>query len=39
MTGASAVAAADAAVLFQNSGDPGDPQVQAILKTLPGRGR
>jgi hypothetical protein len=39
MTGASAVAAQDAAVLFQNSGDPGDPQVQAILKTLPGRGR
>jgi hypothetical protein len=25
-------------VLFQNSGNPGDPQVQAILKTLPDHG-
>jgi hypothetical protein len=39
MPGATAVAAQDAAVLFQNAGNPGDPQVQAILKTLPGPGR
>jgi hypothetical protein len=25
-------------VLFQNSGNPGDPQVQAILKALPDHG-
>jgi hypothetical protein len=35
MPGASAVAAQNASVLFQNAGNPGDPQVQAILKTLP----
>jgi hypothetical protein len=38
MPGASAVAAQNASVLFQNSGNPGDPQVQAILKTLPDHG-
>jgi hypothetical protein len=36
LVGASSVAAHDASVLFQNAGDPGSPQVQAILKTLPG---
>ncbi|MGD0241560.1 MAG: hypothetical protein ABSB59_14710 [Streptosporangiaceae bacterium] len=35
MPGAGAVAAQNASVLFQNAGNPGDPQVQAILKTLP----
>jgi len=35
MPGASAVAAQNASVLFQNAGNPGDPQVQAILKSLP----
>jgi hypothetical protein len=39
MPGAGPVAAQDAAVLFQNAGNPGDPQVQAILKTLPDSGR
>jgi len=38
MPGASAVAAQNAGVLFANAGDPGDPQVQAILKTLPSAG-
>jgi hypothetical protein len=38
MPGASPVAAQNASVLFQNSGNPGDPQVQAILKTLPDYG-
>jgi hypothetical protein len=33
-TGASPVFAQDASVLFQDSNDPGNPQVQAILKTL-----
>jgi hypothetical protein len=33
-SGSSAVFAQDASVLFQNSNDPGNPQVQAILKTL-----
>lgn len=28
--------AADAGVLFENADNPGDPQVQAILKSLPG---
>jgi hypothetical protein len=32
--GSSAVMAQDASVLFQNSTDPGNPQVQAILKSL-----
>jgi hypothetical protein len=36
MPGATAVAVQDVSVLFANAGDPGDPQVQAILKTLPG---
>ena len=39
MPGASPVAAQNASVLFQNAGNPGDPQVQAILKTLPDHGR
>ncbi len=34
IVGASTGAAHDAAVLFANSGNPGDPQVQAILKQL-----
>ena len=38
MPGATAVAAQNASVLFQNAGNPGDPQVQAILKTLPSSG-
>jgi hypothetical protein len=38
MPGATAVAAQNASVLFENAGDPGDPQVQAILKTLPSSG-
>jgi hypothetical protein len=36
MPGATAVAVQDVSVLFANASDPGDPQVQAILKTLPG---
>jgi hypothetical protein len=39
MPGAGPVAAQNASVLFQNAGNPGDPQVQAILKTLPDYGR
>jgi len=39
MPGATAVAAQNASVLFQNAGSPGNPQVQAILKTLPDPGR
>jgi len=39
MPGASSVAAQNVSVLFQNAGNPGDPQVQAILKTLPNPGR
>jgi hypothetical protein len=39
MPGASSVAAQDARVLFANANDPGNPQVQAILKTLPTVGR
>lgn len=35
MAGATAVAAQDVSVLFENASNPGDPQVQAILKTLP----
>ena len=38
MPGASTVAAQNASVLFENAGDPGNPQVQAILKTLPSSG-
>jgi hypothetical protein len=36
VVGASPQAAHNAAVLFENSANPGDPQVQAILKHLPG---
>jgi hypothetical protein len=35
MVGAAPGAAQDAAVLFENSNNPGDPQVQAILRQLP----
>jgi hypothetical protein len=35
MVGAAPGAAQDAAVLFENSNDPGNPQVQAILRQLP----
>jgi hypothetical protein len=36
--GAGPEAAQDAAILFQNANNPGDPQVQAILMQLPGAG-
>jgi len=36
LVGAPAVDAQEASILFQNATDPGNPQVQAILKTLPG---
>jgi hypothetical protein len=39
MVGAGPVAAQDVSVLFENADNPGDPQVQAILKTLPNSGR
>ena len=35
MPGATSVAAQNASVLFANANSPGNPQVQAILKTLP----
>ena len=35
MPAATSVAAQNVSVLFQNANNPGDPQVQAILKTLP----
>jgi hypothetical protein len=38
MPGATPVAAQNASVLFENAGNPGNPQVQAILKTLPSSG-
>jgi len=38
MPGAGPVAAQNVSVLFQNAGNPGDPQVQAILKARPDRG-
>jgi hypothetical protein len=38
IVGAAPRAAQDAAVLFENSGNPGSPQVQAILERLPGAG-
>jgi hypothetical protein len=38
MPGATALAAQNVSVLFENAGNPGDPQVQAILKTLPSSG-
>ena len=39
MVGATAVAAQDVSVLFQNANNPGDPQVQAILAARPNPGR
>ena len=39
MVGATAVAAQDVSALYQNADNPGDPQVQAILKALPNPGR
>jgi hypothetical protein len=36
LLGASPAAAQEASVLFENSNNPGNPMVQAILKTLPG---
>ena len=38
MPGATSVAAQNVSVLFENASNPGDPQVQAILKTLPNAG-
>ena len=38
VVGATAVQAYDVSVLFANANDPGNAQVQAILKTLPGAG-
>jgi hypothetical protein len=38
LVGASPTAAQDAAVLFQNAKNPGDPRVQAILKRVAARG-
>jgi hypothetical protein len=35
VVGATPQAAKDVSVLYQNADNPGDPQVQAILKTLP----
>ncbi|HEY0932627.1 MAG TPA: hypothetical protein VGD91_02685 [Trebonia sp.] len=39
MTGDPAKLAADADVLFENAGNPGSPQVQAILASLPASGQ
>jgi hypothetical protein len=39
MTGAPAKTASDAGVLFENADDPGSPQVQAILASLPASGQ
>ncbi len=39
MVGATAVAAQDVSALYQNANNPGDPQVQAILKAMPNPGR
>ena len=39
MVGATAVAAQDVSALYQNADNPGDPQVQAILKAMPNPGR
>jgi len=36
LVGAPSLDAQEASILFQNANDPGNPQVQAILKTLPG---
>jgi hypothetical protein len=38
VVGATPTAAYDVSVLFANSNNPGNAQVQAILKTLPGAG-
>ena len=38
LVGATANEARNVSVLFQNANDPGNPQVQAILRTLPGAG-
>jgi hypothetical protein len=38
VVGATATAAQNVGVLFQNASNPGNPQVQAILQTLPGAG-
>jgi hypothetical protein len=38
VVGATANAARNISVLFENANDPGNPQVQAILQTLPGAG-
>jgi hypothetical protein len=35
MVGANAASAYDVSVLFSNANNPGNPQVEAILKTLP----
>ena len=35
VVGATSAAAYDVSVLFSNANNPGNPQVQAILKTLP----
>ena len=39
MVGATPAAAQNAAILFQNAKNPGDPQVQAILRRLPQPGQ
>jgi hypothetical protein len=39
MTGGPAKLATDAGVLFENAGNPGSPQVQAILASLPASGQ
>ena len=36
LVGAPSVDSQEASILFQNSADPGNPQVQAILRSLPG---
>jgi hypothetical protein len=36
--GATATATRNVSVLYENADDPGNPQVQAILQTLPGAG-
>jgi hypothetical protein len=36
VVGATPAAASDVSVLFENANNPGNPEVQAILKTLPG---
>jgi hypothetical protein len=38
VVGATPAAAKNVSVLFENANDPGNPQVQAILQTLPGAG-